>query len=441
MCRNGRWMAATVLAVAVLLAGSMAVADVILVEQGGIVVGEAENYSARTADGSGNNWLVVPIEDAGAGPSKTAGARSFQYIQSLPDNSSGGGPKVPPSIEYPMFIQVPGTYRLYLSWETNKAVGGGGNADSIFVDIVELKDGAGGTIADHYELTRNDDGNFTTNRWDAGGGFEQNAAGASDNPIIWDIATPGLYTLRVSQREDGSAVDAFVFQDTSLSAPTGFGPAPSPIAITPNEDSYVRLGQPTTNFGAASGIVIKDSGGGSTTRKGYLQYDLSTIHTPISDAMLALTVSTNNSGGGNPDPANFLVQVFGLNDGLPAEAWDEGTIVWNNAPANASSNNFTSDALFLGQFNVTDQDIEGSRVTFSSDELLEFVLSDTDGLMTLMLRREGGSGSNNLAFASKENELLLPVSLVLTPNIPEPTTLALVALGGLGLIARRRKPR
>jgi len=377
MCRDGRWMAATVFAVAAWLAGSMAVADVILVEQGGIVVGEAENYSTRTADGNGNNWLAVPIEDAGAGPSKTAGARGFQYIQSLPDNSTGGGPTVPPSIEYPMFIQIPGTYRLYLSWETNKAVGNGGNADSIFVDIVELKDGAGG-------------------------GFEQNAAGASDNPITWAIATPGLYTLRVSQREDGSAVDAFVFQQSGLPAPTGFGPAPSPIAITPKEDSYVRLGQPTTNFGSAPDVVLKDSGGASS----------------ITD---------------------FRVQVFGLKDGLAAEVWDEDTIIWNNAPANASNNDFTSDALFLGEFAVTGADVGGSLITFSSQDLLDFVLSDTDDLLTLMLRREAGNSQKNLAFASKENQLLLPVSLVLTPNIPEPATLTLLAFGGLGLLLLRRR--
>ncbi|MFW6163028.1 MAG: DUF7594 domain-containing protein [Planctomycetota bacterium] len=437
MCdRTGLCSLAAALAAALaLLAGSPAAADVVLIEENGIVVGETENYSTRTADGSGNNWLVVPIESPGAGPSKVAGARGFQYVQSLPDNGSDRGPTVPPSIEYPILIQNPGTYQLYLSWETNKAVGGGGNADSIFVDIAELK---GGGVADWYELTENDDGDFATNRWDGGGQAEVNQAGAANNPITWDLATPGLYTLRISQREDGSAADAFVLQHSGLPAPAGFGPSPSLIAVTPSEDSYVRLGQSGTNFGDADQVVVKDSGGGGTTRKGYLQYDLSTVNTPLADAMLALTVSMNNSGGGNPAPSNFLVQVFGLNDGLPAEGWDEDTIDWDNAPANASANNFTADATFLGEFEVTDQDDVGSLVTFSNQQLLDFVDADTDGLLTLMLRREGGNSSNNLGFASTEHDLLQPVSLVLAPNIPEPTTLALLGLGALGLWRRRR---
>jgi len=213
-------------------------------EQDGRVVVEAENYTSRATDGL-HNWLIVPDESAPAGPF-VANARGGKYVQCLPDALTPGlGPTNPPSIEYQVAIATPGQYQLYLRWDgnnTNSTLRG--QSDSIFVDIVELKDGGGGAIADWYELTNPVNGDFASPPWDAGGGFEQNQAAASDNPIVWNFATPGIYNIRVSMREDGSNFDAIILQLSSLAAPTNPGPAESdfstgaPVVL----GSYSKLG-------------------------------------------------------------------------------------------------------------------------------------------------------------------------------------------------------
>jgi len=163
-------------------------------EVGGRIVAEAEDYTLRIAHGGGDNWLVVPAENPGAGGT-FANARGGAYVQDLPDGGAGGGgPTNPPEIRYLMYVATPGTYRLYFRWD-----GFDGSSDSIFTDIVELKDGAGGTIADWYEFTIGADRNFATTPWDSAAGFELNTADALPKTApLWTIPTPGFYTFRVT---------------------------------------------------------------------------------------------------------------------------------------------------------------------------------------------------------------------------------------------------
>ena len=167
-------------------------------------------------------------------------------------------------------------------------------------------------------------------------------------------------------------------------------------------DSYVKKGNATTNYGAATQIVVKDSGSGSTTRKGYLRFDVASPGGYFTDATLTLDVNMNNSGGGDSTtPRQFTIRVHGLKDGDAGEDWAEGGITWNNAPANATGNNkINADAVLLGEFIVPAE--LTPTVTFSAGTLNSFLNADTDGRATLILTRQGGNGSYNLSFAPKE---------------------------------------
>ena len=205
-------------------------------------------------------------------------------------------------------------------------------------------------------------------------------------------------------------------------------------------DTYVRLGQPNNNFGGATQVVIKDANNGSTTRKGYLRFDLSSITQEALQAGLTLDISTNNQGGNNGTiPAEFQnVQVYGLTD-ESLDNWNEGTIDFDNAPGNQAGDGLNGSlTTLLGTFNVEDN--AGGSVIFANQNLVDFINADTNGLATLILRRNGGSGSANLGFASKENSTLNAPRLdVVTEAVPEPATatLALLSLGGL-MMRRKR---
>jgi hypothetical protein len=209
-------------------------------------------------------------------------------------------------------------------------------------------------------------------------------------------------------------------------------------------DSYVRKGSATTNFGNATSILTKNNGTSGTTRKGYLRFELPTLFGGVLDAALNMEVTTNNQGGGGTTPQNQTVNVWGLNDLDPGELWDESGITWNNAPANLTGGNGidSSVADFLGSFDVPNHpetDSKPIEVMFSSQDLIDFINADTNGVVTLILQRQNSQGSWNLAFASGENFDLMPPTLTLGIFMPEPGTATLLVAGGLALIRRRRR--
>lgn len=208
-------------------------------EVGGVIVGEAELFSKRTAGSTGAQWTVVPDESPGEG--RILKPRGGKYVQLLPDNGTLGSP----TIEYKLRIRTTGTYRLFLRWEANPT--SVSTSNSLHASVVELKDGVGGQIADNYQFNdASGRGDFDRAGWSGLGGKEQTQGSFPTEPVLWTISKPGTYTLRITQREDGAAVDSFVFQLATLPPPTGSGP---PVSAT-----YFDVESPYGNASPASAV-------------------------------------------------------------------------------------------------------------------------------------------------------------------------------------------
>jgi len=182
---------------------------------------------------------------------------------------------------------------------------------------------------------------------------------------------------------------------------TGLSLISSAQAGEATADTFVRGAENgDTNYGSNSNVTIKNANGNSYDRKGYIRFDVSGT---IMDASLDLTVSTNNEGGGGTTPQTFTIEVYGLAESLD-HTWTENDITWNNAPGNdTSSSDFTEDATLLGSFIVEPIPV-GNPVSFSDPNLVDFINSDSDNQITLLLRRTAGtSSSHNIAFAAKEH--------------------------------------
>ena len=408
-------------------------ADVVYHESGGMVAGEAEIYSERTHYISGtttNGWFVVPDESESAG--SFTNARGGAFIQCLPDNGSRGGPLITPEICYKIKICSPGTYRLYIRWECNKSVNGGGNSDSIFLDVKELKDGANwetyysptNQIADWYELSRNDDGDFSTTPWHTSGQAEINTAGGSGDSCDWLIPTQGVYTLRFTQREDGAAVDSFVFQLKDLPAPTGDGPAissleQSHLAFIVTGDTYLRHDQPTTPHGTNEVLSLEnaqDIGASGVDHNIYLRFDISDMNTLDAEVVVTnatLNIYLQDEGIGT----NHDIYVAVISEDATAEAFDEDTLtpltsdVWNDLTDESVVFSKIYGNAPIGSFLVSSSN-EPAIINFDDPNLLSAVRADTDGVFSLVLYRTMDN-ENFDYFGSKEHPSYPPPILEL----------------------------
>ncbi len=229
-------------------------------EVGGRVVVEAEHFASRIDDPDTHHWHVVPTDDGkdkyGDTPTQAyVNARGNSYITSQPDTAGGGVNHNavsfvggPPSVDYKFNINTPGAYRLWLRWK-----GYDGSSDSIYAQIMEISNPAWYRYAAGVAPT---DADFASTT--GGIGWDGVAAPSTDSsnmvsggggevPAIYNLAG-GTYTLRISMREDGSAVDAFMLQLSSLPDPTNPGPAESGLAT-----SYVAVTVPPADALAAPG--------------------------------------------------------------------------------------------------------------------------------------------------------------------------------------------
>ncbi len=155
--------------------------------------------------------------------------------------------------------------------------------------------------------------------------------------------------------------------------------------------------------------------------KSIFRIDVSAFqNTKNETSRLQLEIATTNTGL----IEDWTYNVFGLNDGDSGENWKEGNLMgtesmagevnYDNAPGFSDPFGGTYDptdltsggvdhtrARFLGTINTRKRIRE--KISFSSDELTEFINEDTTGAVTFLITR-ATFALNTIVFASKEHE-------------------------------------
>lgn len=210
-------------------------------------------------------------------------------------------------------------------------------------------------------------------------------------------------------------------------------------------DAYIsnRTGDRGTNWGSSDSLLLRNDGNnsGGWHRHSYLRFDLGGVGATVTNVAFDVALTYNTLINNEASIANIWdIEIYGLLDGASGNTWSETGITWNNAPGNnTGSNGFTSDFQLLGTMSIQGVPV-GSRISYSSSTLVDFLNADTDGLVTLGLRRVNPvRTATSFILASKENTSYGAPSLSLyTDAIPEPSTIAFVGIFGGGLWFVRR---
>jgi hypothetical protein len=309
---------------------------------------EAEDFTSRSSPNA-HSWVEVPTESPGF--ATFAGARGA-YLQALPDSGLIGTANLAPGVSpypnspivsYAVHVTEPGVYRLFVRMD-----GFDGNSDSLYARILELSDGAGGSVADWYRYTTGGDASFVTVPWQGSAGFERTdaagGAGAGQVPDVaatWFFPTSGTYTVQFAVREDGVALDAFVLQSNGLAAaPTGTGPLTTDA--TPQRNS-IRGNFIAGNGGlgidlGANGLTANDLGDADTGPNTLQNFPV------LTDSIVGPT-TTHIFGSLNSTPSTTYTLDFFANPATDAPGFEGRRYL--------GSMNVTTDAAGNASFDAT----------------------------------------------------------------------------------------
>ncbi len=164
-------------------------------------------------------------------------------------------------------------------------------------------------------------------------------------------------------------------------------------SLASSNDTYLRRSDGTAN-GTQTEILVKaETGVGNNERLGLISFDVSGLSLPVSGATLKLSVL--DLGG------NYSFKLLGVKESNSDEAFFETSLHWNNSALTDSSDDgyINSETIDLGDFFLTSGE---SVVTLSSQALTDFLNADTNGRVSLMLRRWTNASAVS-RFASKEH--------------------------------------
>lgn len=185
----------------------------------------------------------------------------------------------------------------------------------------------------------------------------------------------------------------------------------------------------------SSGFINVTNGNGISTTDRYAIYRFDS--TTDFGATAGSATFTLTPGNGVVGPFSF--SVFGVNDGIGAdETFSEVGFVPNAGvvfDAAADLGFSLTNVTLLGTASgVT----AGTNLSFSDASLSTFIQGDMNGTVTLLVvRNEEGGGTSNFLNRTTVANGTAPTLEVLA--IPEPSSLALLGLGMIGFLARRRR--
>lgn len=236
--------------------------------------------------------------------------------------------------------------------------------------------------------------------------------------------------------------------------------------INASDDTWVREDIPNSNRNGDACMNCRTDGDDVDNEVIFLKFDTTGMTTPVTNAKLILTWCRSA-----PHTTETL-SLYGLNDGAPGElTWSETTLTYNNAPGMIPDGIFPGDSglnpgisgeVTLGHTNEDVQDldianvtvlatqpygpqVEGATYSFSSAALDAFINNNFNNSLTFLITRGVSTSNDQPRFMSKD-ATSSQSGVVTGPAgfagpvlaVPEPTTLALIAVGGVVGMRRRQ---
>lgn len=215
----------------------------------------------------------------------------------------------------------------------------------------------------------------------------------------------------------------------------------------------------TTNYGSA-GQLDSSQFGAAIWAMSYIRFDLSSIPAGavIDSAVFQVTKGTTANIAGFSVVRNDTITTgrfgsYGLLDvsGNTAQNWSESTLtssLLGSERISGSNPQFDTSSRTIDLNTATETLLSSATVVeVSGSPLVSFLQGRLDastntGLATIIVdfMEDSSGGARGYSFASKENSASLnPPKLVINYTVvPETSAIILGALGGLGLLLRRR---
>jgi hypothetical protein len=212
----------------------------------------------------------------------------------------------------------------------------------------------------------------------------------------------------------------------------------SALTLTPVADTYVQISS-TANNSAATQMLVKNQNNNANERISFLRFDGSGLTGGnVDTAALDLKiVSFSNK-------ANMTLQLFGILDGGFNETFDATTLTYTNSSYTtaAEPDNNVIDGLLhggapLATFSLLNTAVIGDLVSFSGAGLVDFLNANSNADVAFIITTATINDQVFLGLGTSENAGNVP-QLNYTV-VPEPTSMTLAFLGGLGLFALRRR--
>lgn len=265
-----------------------------------------------------------------------------------------------------------------------------------------------------------------------------------DRQIIWNFKIHRLLTIP----------DMKFIRSTTLRSSWGkllvpallglLGPSASGALALLTDDTFVDSGFPTSVRNSADPVRIRVRSDASNTRKSFLRFDTSSViytGNAIGGVTLTLTLA-NNAAAGN---INNSVQLWGITDlaqGDNPGNWSESTLTWSNSATrvqndtSSATNLLSPGAIKLGNaLDVSGGYTSGTKMTFESSELLQFLRNNTNGLVTFGLTYTTGGTNSSVDYFTKTT----PASAAQLSIVPETSGSLVGILIGCGLLSNRRR--